>query len=71
MKKILAAWIEQILEFPSKLEYLAYMGDLEQKKQKFRVVSYEQDVSGKVTLQIRKQYNNNNFPEEEKGENVK
>lgn len=71
MKKILAAWIEQILEFPSKLEYLAYMGELGQKKQKFRVVSYEQDVSGKVTLQIRKQYNNNNFPEEEKGENVK
>ena len=62
MKKILSAWIEQILQFDSKLEYMAYISDLEQKKQKFRVVEQNQDVSGKVTLHIRKQYNNNVFP---------
>jgi len=62
MKKISSAWIEQILQFDSKLEYMAYISDLEQKKQKFRVVEQNQDVSGKVTLHIRKQYNNNVFP---------
>jgi hypothetical protein len=62
MKKILSAWIEQILQFDSKLEYMAYISDLEQKKQKFSVVEQEQDSSGKVTLHIKKQYNNNVFP---------
>lgn len=31
MKKIVAAWIEQILEFPTKLEYLAYIESLKKK----------------------------------------
>ena len=62
MKKIVSAWIEQILQFDSKLEYMAYISDLEQKKQKFSVVEQEQDSSGKVTLHIKKQYNNNVFP---------
>lgn len=36
MKKIVAAWIEQILEFPTKLEYLAYIESLKKgKPQKF------------------------------------
>lgn len=62
MKKILSAWVEQILQFDSKLEYMAYISDLEQKKQKFSVVEQNQDGSGKVTLHIKKQYNNNVFP---------
>lgn len=62
MKKILSAWIEQILQFDSKLEYMGYINDLEQKKQKFSVVELNQDDSGKVTLHIKKQYNNNIFP---------
>lgn len=62
MKKILSAWIEQILQFDSKSEYMEYINDLEQKKQKFSVVEQEQDSSGKVTLRIRKRYNNNVFP---------
>lgn len=64
MKKIVSAWIEQILQFDSKLEYMAYISDLEQKKRKFTVVKYNQDTSGKVTSQIRKQYNNNTFPDD-------
>lgn len=64
MKKIVAAWIEQILEFPSKLEYLAYIEGLKQKDQKFREISVKQLQSGVVRLHIMKQYNNNNFPEE-------
>lgn len=64
MKKVLSAWIEQYLQFDSKLEYMAYISDLEQKKQNFKEIEYNQDVSGKVTLHIRKQYNNNTFPDE-------
>ena len=65
MKVIKAAWIEQILEFDSKLENLAYIEKLKHgRPQQFKEVSIEQDTSGKVTLRIRKQYNNNTFPED-------
>lgn len=67
VKTIVAAWIEQILEFPSKLEYMAYMESLKQKKQRFKEVHYEQLQSGVVRIQIRKQYNNNAFPDDVEG----
>lgn len=66
MKKIVAAWIEQILEFDGKLEYMAYVEGLKQKKQRFKEVSFEQLESGVVRITIRKQYNNNAFPDDEK-----
>lgn len=54
MKKIVAAWIEQILEFPTKLEYLAYMESLKKgKPQKFKETSFEQLESGVVRITIR------------------
>ena len=58
MKKIVAAWIERILEFDGKLEYMAYMEGLKQKGQRFQL------ESGVVKIRIRKQYNNNAFPDE-------
>mgnify|MGYP003295984110 CR=1 FL=1 len=64
MKKVLSAWIEQYLQFDSKLEYMAYISSLEQKKQKFKEIEHKQDISGKVILHIRKQYNNNTFPDD-------
>ena len=68
MKTIVAAWIEQILEFPSKLEYMAYMESLKNgRPQKFKEVHYEQLESGVVRIQIRKQYNNNAFPDDVEG----
>lgn len=67
MKKIIAAWIEQILEFPSKLEYMEYLESLKQKKQKFKEVRHEELESGVVKIQIRKQYNKNAFPDNLKG----
>lgn len=67
MKKIIAAWIEQILEFDTKLEYMCYMENLERKPQEFRVVSHEQLESGVVRLRLMKQYNNNAFPDDKKG----
>lgn len=63
MKRIVQAWIEQILQFDTKLECMAYIEELKQKKQKFSIIKQEQDGFGVVTLQIRKQYNKNNFPE--------
>lgn len=66
MKKIVAAWIEQILEFPSKLEYLAYMEGVKANGQKFSEVDYKQLESGVVRIQVRKQYNNNAFPDDMK-----
>jgi hypothetical protein len=64
MKKVISAWIEQYLQFDSKLEYMAYISELEQKKQRFKEIKHSRDISGKVTLHIRKQYNNNTFPDE-------
>lgn len=64
MKKILLAWIEQKLQFDSEQESLTYIEELKKSDKKFSILSNEQDASGKVCLQIRKQYNNNTFPDE-------
>jgi len=64
LKKIVAAWIEQILEFDGKLEYMAYIEGLKQKGQRFKEISFDQLESGIVKIRIRKQYNNNAFPDE-------
>ena len=53
MKKIVAAWIEQILEFDGKLEYMAYMEGLKQKGQRFKEICFEQMGSGIVKIRIR------------------
>ena len=67
VKKIVAAWIEQILEFPTKLEYLAYIESLKKgKPQKFKETSFEQLESGVGTKTITKHYNNNAVPAAEK-----
>lgn len=63
MKKIIAAWIAQVLEFDSKLEYLAYIAELEQSGRKFKESDVVQSDTGKVRVTIKKQYNNNSFPE--------
>lgn len=68
LKKILTAWIEQIVQFDSKLESLTYIEELKRSGRKFSIVSNKQDASGKVYLQIKKQYNNNIFPDNEKKE---
>ncbi len=67
MKKIVAAWIEQILEFDSKLEYMAYVEGLERKGRRFKVLMQEQLESGVVRINIMKQYNNNAFPDKMEG----
>lgn len=66
MKKVLSAWIEQYLQFDSESEYRMYITGLEVRKQIFKEVGRVQDGSGKVTLHIRRQYNNNVFPDNER-----
>ncbi len=63
-KKIIAAWIEQILEFPSRMEYLAYMEGLQRGRTRYRETSYEQMESGVVRITVQKQYNNNALPDD-------
>lgn len=63
MKKIVRAWIEQILQFDTKLECLAYIEEIKRKNQKFKIIKWERDERGVVTLQIRKQNNKNRFPD--------
>lgn len=71
MKKIVAAWIEQILEFDGKLEYMAYIEGLKQKGKLFKEISVDQLESGVVKIRIRKQYNNNVFTDVEQKEGEK
>lgn len=66
MKKILTAWIEQVVQLDSKLESLTYIEELKKTGRKFSIISNRQDATGKVFLRIRKQYNNNIFPDDEK-----
>ena len=64
MKKIIAAWIEQIIEFDGKAEYTAYIEGLKRKKQQFQEISFGQLESGAVRVRVRKQYGSSKFPDE-------
>lgn len=57
------AWIEQILEFDSKIQYAAWLEKLERSDKKFKIVSTT-DLGNGVLVRVRKQYNNNNFPDD-------
>lgn len=64
MKRIIAAWIEQILEFDDMPEYITYIDDLEEKHQEFKETQHEETETGTVQIRIMKQYNRNKFPAE-------
>lgn len=61
--KIKQAWIEQILEFESKVQYAAWLEKLKDSGKKYKVVSVT-DFGDGVLIRVRKQYNNNCFPED-------
>lgn len=66
MKKIIAAWIEQILEFDTEDEYELYAEKISQTGKKWKsVIEYLEN--GKLRVRIQKQYNNNTFPDELEG----
>jgi hypothetical protein len=58
MKKIITAWIEQIVEFDSDAAKRDFISELNQSKRKYMIISQEG-----LRLHIRKQYNNNAFPQ--------
>lgn len=59
MKKIKYAWIEQIIEFDSEESVKEYLDKLKHPK---KPMKYSYEVDG-LTVRVRKQYNNNDFPE--------
>lgn len=61
MKKILEAWIEQKLQFPSEMEWIAFYHDLKNGRKAYEVLKEEKCSDGSVLIQLRKQYNNNKF----------
>lgn len=67
MKHIKAAWIEQVLEFDSKDEVQQFIEELEQKKQR-RGQQYDVTERIGTRIRVRKQYNNNKFPDQEGSE---
>lgn len=63
MKKVLTAFIEQVLQFGDYGEYSDYLTKLKAgRPQQFKIMDVKKDAEGKVFLTIRKQYNNNAFP---------
>lgn len=63
MKKILSAWIEQFIEFSSEMEWVAFHHDLKNGRKAYEVMSEEKHSDGSMLIHLRRQYNNNKFPE--------
>ena len=61
LKRIISAWIEQLIEFESKGEMDKYIQDMDRRKKKYQIVSAEDSV-----LRIKIQYNNNSMGTNEK-----
>lgn len=66
-KKVLTAFTEQVLQFDSENEYEGYVLGLKNKRTKFCIKDVKTDAAGKVFVTIRKQYNNNAFPNDVEG----
>jgi hypothetical protein len=61
MKRVIAACIDQVLEFDSEGSFKEYINDLESKKQWFRVLNSKVKDNGTVEVRIQKQYNRHTF----------
>ena len=60
MKKVIAACIDQLLEFDSESSFEEYIKNMESKKQWFEVV-YKEHSGEVVMVRIKKQYNKNTW----------
>lgn len=56
MKKIIAAYIDRILEFDTQEEAAKYLESLRNKKTEFRIVNREA-INGKYRIRVQEQYN--------------
>lgn len=63
MKKVIAACVDQVLQFDSKQEVDNYLEGLKKKKQQFSIVWKNNFGTGTVQIRIKKQYNRNTFLE--------
>lgn len=63
MKKIIYAWIEQVLDFDSEEEVAMFKQDLRANGKKYLIQSCKKNNNGKFRIHVLKQYNNNHFPE--------
>lgn len=65
MKKLIYAWIEQIIDFDSEIEFKQYLEKLDAGKDKgrYQILSKEALLKNGVRVHIRKSYNKNAFPE--------
>ena len=66
VKKIVKAWIQQIIEFDSEEEYNKYADEIANTRNTWDASLLIDEKTGKVTATVRKQYNNNTFPDDEK-----
>lgn len=64
MKKVIAASIEQLIEFDSIQEMTNYINKLNDRKIPHRCIKHDELENGKVRLHIKKQYNNNDLIED-------
>lgn len=64
MKKVLLAWIEQYIEFDSEMEYSVFLQQIKTTGKKYKICQEEKMPDGKYRVNIRRQYNNNEFPAE-------
>ena len=70
-KKILTAFTEQVVQFDNEQEYQGYLLGLKSRKTLYCVKDVKTDAAGKVYVTIRKQYNNNVFPDAQEGSEKK
>lgn len=67
-KHILTAFIEQVVQLDSDADYQAYVQSLERGRTLYCIKDVKKDAEGKVYVTVRKQYNNNVFPDAEQKE---
>lgn len=62
-QKILTAFIEQVVQLENESDYQKYLNFLKAGRTLYCIKDKKTDAAGKVYVTIRKQYNNNVFPD--------
>lgn len=52
MKKIISAWIEQVIEFDSMTEYQKFINDLKNGKKAYRIITPGCEVDNEICTHI-------------------
>lgn len=62
-KHILKAFIEQLVQLDSEADYKNYIDSLERGRTLYCIKDIRRNTAGRIFVTIRKQYNNNVFPD--------